>query len=246
MLSRGPIVTLFALLHGGLHRGSSWDLVAQELQARGHHVVKPDLPVDDDAAGAREWAQCAIEAIDTAGCGAEADVVAVAHSVAGLCLPVVAANRALSRMVFLAAMIPIPGRAFADYLAEFPDAVDFSSFSSTQSSGTGPFGLTLDSVREGFYHDCPDHLVRKAFAELRGQAFTVLTERCPLDRWPNTPSSYILMADDRVVRPAWARKAAAGLPRGEIHVMRGSHSPFFAQPKALADLLIACREARCD
>jgi hypothetical protein len=35
-------VTSFALLHGGLHNGSCWQLVADELVARGHHVVTPD------------------------------------------------------------------------------------------------------------------------------------------------------------------------------------------------------------
>ena len=57
-------MTLFALLHGGMHHGSSWDLVVHELTTRGHQVVAPDLPVDDDAAGAMEWARVAIDAID--------------------------------------------------------------------------------------------------------------------------------------------------------------------------------------
>lgn len=233
-------MTLFALLHGGLHRGSSWDLVGAELRKRGHHIVQPDIPVDEDAAGAREWAHWAIDAIDTVTRKADTDVVVVGHSIAGLCLPVVAENRPVRRMVFLAALIPTPGRSFADHLAENPDAINFSSFVTTTSGEAGPFGLTWESVREGFYHDCPEHLARKAFDDLRGQSFTVFIEKCPIDRWPNTPSSYIVMADDRTLSPKWARRAAAGLPLAEIHTMRGSHSPFFAQPKALSELLVAC------
>jgi hypothetical protein len=232
-------MTLFALLHGGLHRGSSWDLVGAELRERGHRVVQPDIPVDEETAGAREWAQCAIDAIDTL-TRDETDVVVVGHSIAGLCLPVLAANRPVRRMVFLAALIPAPGRSFADHLAEHPDAINFSSFVTTTSGEGGPFGLTWESVREGFYHDCPEQLARKAFEALRGQAFTVFIEKCPIDRWPNTPSSYIVMADDRTLRPEWARRAAAGLPLVAIHTLRGGHSPFFAQPKVLSELLIAC------
>lgn len=235
-------MTLFALLHGGLHRGSSWDLVAAELRECAHHVVQPDIPVDEDAAGAFEWARCAIGAIDAATREVDVDVVVVGHSIAGLCLPVVAANRPVRRMVFLAALIPTPGRSFADHLAENPDAINFSSFATSEEGG--PFGLTWESVRDGFYHDCPEHLARKAFEQLRGQSFTVFIEKCPIDRWPETPSSYIVMADDRTLNPEWARRTAADVPLAEIHTMRGSHSPFFAQPKALAELLLACRDDR--
>ena len=233
-------MTVFALLHGGLHRGSCWDLVGTELRKRGHRIVQPDIPVDDEAAGAREWAQCAIDAIDTVRRDAETDVVVVGHSIAGLCLPVVATQRPVRRMVFVAGLMPTPGRSFADLLAENPDAINFSSFGTTTSDEGGPFGLTWESVREGFYHDCPEHLARKAFEDLRGQAFTVFIEKCPIDRWPNTPSSYILMTDDRTLRPEWARRAAAGLPLAQIHTLRGGHSPFFAQPKVLSELLVAC------
>ena len=233
-------MTLFALLHGGLHRGSCWDLVGNDLRERGHQTVQPDIPVDDEGAGAREWAACAIDAINTATRDVDSDVVVVGHSISGLCVPVVAANRPLRRMVFVAALIPTPRRSFADYLAENPDAINFSSFGTTTSGEGGPFGLTWESVREGFYHDCPEHLARGAFEELRGQAFTAFTEECPLDQWPNTPSSYVLMADDRTLRPEWARRAAAGLPLAQMHTLRGGHSPFFAQPTALSELLITC------
>jgi len=238
MIAGGPYATLFALLHGGMHHGSSWDLVAAQLRARGHHVVTPDLPVDDAAAGAREWAQCAIDAIDAAvtNCG-DVDVALVAHSIAGLCAPVVAANRSLRRMIFVAGLIPVPGGTFAAHLAQNPGAITFPA---TLSADGGPFGLTWESVREGFYHDCPEPLARSAFDGLREQAFTIFTERCPVERWPDVPSSYILMTDDRAISRDWAQRMASDTARARIHTMPGGHSPFFARPKELCDLLIAC------
>jgi pimeloyl-ACP methyl ester carboxylesterase len=230
-------VTLFALLHGGMHSGSSWDVVAAELRACGHLVVTPDLPVDDDSAGAREWAQCAIDAIDAVSQSGESDVVVVGHSIAGLCVPVVAENRPVRRMIFVAGLIPAPGGTFVAHLAENPGAITFAA---TLSADGGPFGLTWESVRDGFYHDCPESLARSAFDGLRGQAFTVFTERCPIDQWPDVPSSYILMTDDRAVSRNWAQRVASGAPRARIHTMPGGHSPFFARPKELCDLLIAC------
>jgi Alpha/beta hydrolase family len=229
-------VTLFVLLHGGLHNGSSWDLVAEDLIARGHQVVAPDLPVDDDAAGALEWAHVAIDAIDGApDVAAPDDVIVVGHSISGLCVPVVATLRPVRRMVFVAALLPVPGKTFADEFAANPDAV---SFPAPQATGEGPFGLTWESVRDGFYHDCPEVLARNAFRNLRHQSFTVFTERCPIDRWPDVSSTYVLMRDDRALEVSWVRRNAVTLG-ADVVELDGGHSPFFARPIELCDVLVA-------
>ena len=133
-------MTLFALLHGGMHHGSSWDLVVHELTSRGHQVVAPNLPVDDDAAGAMEWARVAIDAIDQApDRGEPDDVIVVGHSISGLCVPVAEALRPFRRMVFVAGLLPVPGKAYVEELAANPDAI---SFPAPQAAGEGPFGLT--------------------------------------------------------------------------------------------------------
>lgn len=233
-------MTLFALLHGGLHDGSCWDRVAVELARRGHRVVAPDLPVDDDSAGALEWARVAIGAIEGARVGAASpdivdDVVVVAHSLSGLCAPVIATLHPVRRMVFVGGLLPVPGQSFADHLAANPDAV---SFPEPQEHGSGPFGLSWEAVREGFYHDCPEALGRKAFNELRHQSFTVFIERCPIDRWPDTPSDYVLMRDDRAVGESWARRNAVDRIGARVIELDGGHSPFFARPAELSALLL--------
>lgn len=233
-------MTLFALLHGGLHDGSCWDRVAVELARRGHRVVAPDLPVDDDSAGALEWARVAIGAIERAQAGAASpeigeDVVVVAHSLSGLCAPVVATFHPVQRMVFVGGLLPVPGQSFADHLAANPDAI---AFPEPQEQGGGPFGLSWEAVREGFYHDCPEALGRKAFNELRHQSFTVFIERCPIDRWPDTPSDYVLMRDDRAVGESWARRNAVDRIGARVIELDGGHSPFFAQPAELSAVLL--------
>jgi pimeloyl-ACP methyl ester carboxylesterase len=229
-------MTLFALLHGGLHHGSCWDAVTAELARRGHRVVAPDLPVDDDSAGALEWAHVAIDAIERVGDGsASEDVVVVAHSVSGLCAPVIATLYPVHQMVFIGGLLPVPGQSFVEHLAANPDAITFPE---PQEQGAGPFGLTWESVREGFYHDCPESLARRAFDELRHQSFNVFTERCPINRWPDTPSTYVLMRDDRAVGESWARRNAVGRIRARVVEMDGGHSPFFACPTELSAVLL--------
>lgn len=237
-------MTLFVLLHGGLHHGSCWATVNAELAQAGHRVAAPDLPVDSDAAGALEWARVAIDAIERVGMWAEPeDIVVVAHSIAGLCAPVIAALYPVDQMVFVGGLLPVPGQSFVEHLAANPDAITFPE---PQEHGAGPFGLTWESVREGFYHDCPEPLARRAFDELRHQSFTVFTERCPIDRWPDTPSTYILMRDDRAVGESWARRNAGGRIGARIVELEGGHSPFFSRPAELSAVLLGLGDAATD
>jgi pimeloyl-ACP methyl ester carboxylesterase len=229
-------MTLFALLHGGLHYGSCWSRVAAELARHGHTVVAPDLPVDDDAAGALEWARVTIDAVERVGEAAVSEcIVVVAHSIAGLCAPVIASLHPVDQMVFVGGLLPVPGQSFVAHLAVNPDAI---SFPEPKERGAGPFGLTWESVREGFYHDCPESVARRAFDELRHQSFTVFTERCPIDRWPDIPSTYVLMRDDRAVGESWARRNAGGRIGARIVELDGGHSPFFARPEELSAVLL--------
>lgn len=229
-------MTLFALLHGGLHDGSCWSEVNAELAQRGHRAVAPDLPVDDDAAGALEWAQVVIDAIDQVqDRSVSEDVVVVAHSISGLCAPVVAALYSVDQMVFVGGLLPVPGQSFAQHLAANPDAITFPA---PQEHGVGPFGLTWESVRDGFYHDVPEAMARQAYDELRHQSFMVFTERCPIDCWPDTSSTYVLMRDDRAIGEPWARRNAVDRIGARVVELDGGHSPFFSRPAELSAVLL--------
>lgn len=138
-------------------------------------------------------------------------------------------------MVFVGGLLPVPGQPFADHLAANPDAI---AFPEPQERGAGPFGLGWEAVREGFYHDCPEPLARTAFEELRHQSFTVFIERCPIDRWPDTPSDYVLMRDDRAVGESWARRNAVDRIGARVIELDGGHSPFFARPAELSAVLL--------
>jgi pimeloyl-ACP methyl ester carboxylesterase len=236
-------LTLFAQLHGGLHYGSCWDAVTAELARRGHRVVAPDLPVDDDLAGVLKWAQVAIDAIERKVDGASEDVVVAAHSISGLCAPVIATVYQVRHMVFVGGLLPVPGQSFVEHLGGNPDAITFPE---PREQGAGPFGLTWESVRAGFYHDCPEALARLAFDELRYQSFTVFTERCPIDRWPDTPSTYVLMRDDRAVGESWARRNAAGRIGARVVELDGGHSPFFSRPAELSVVLLSLGDSDID
>jgi len=228
-------MTTFALVHGGLHGGWCWERVVPELEARGHRAVAPDLPIDDELAGAEIWAQTVVDAIAAVDDEADADVVVVGHSLGGLCVPVVATLRPVRRMVFLGALVLPPRWVLGDYLRENPGV---TTVDNSVGGTPGPAGMSFEVALKFFYQDCDVQTTREAFERLRPQSIRVFTERCPLDRWPDTPSTYILMRDDRAVGPAWSRRIAREYLHADLIEIDGGHSPFYSRPVELAELLV--------
>src|SRR5688572_28757935 len=102
----------YVLIHGAGDVGWYWHLVEAELRARGHDVVAPDLPCEDDSAGLSEYASSVVQAID----GRE-DLVVVAQSLGGFTAPLVCERADVELLVLVAPMIPAPGESPADYWA---------------------------------------------------------------------------------------------------------------------------------
>ena len=49
-------MSTFVLIHGGGDSGWAWHRVVSVLRARGHEVVAPDLPADDESADLTSYA----------------------------------------------------------------------------------------------------------------------------------------------------------------------------------------------
>lgn len=241
-------MTFFALVHGGAHGGWCWEEVVPRLEALGHQCSAPDLPFGE-ADGVSEWADEVIASIPPA---TNQDVVVVGHSLGGIALPVVAARRSVKRLVFLAAMVPIPGKSLMDVYAAEPDAVTVSGVKEALHGEPAPELVDPDDAdadadavmpwaraRESFYLDLPEEVARRAWRRLRPQGMLPFTEPCPLDAWPDVPSTYIVMTDDRAVNPQWSRRVATGRLGADLIELPGSHSPFYANPEELVRVLDA-------
>jgi pimeloyl-ACP methyl ester carboxylesterase len=50
----------FVLIHGAGDSAFYWHLLAPELRVRGHDVVAPDLPCEDDSAGLAKYADTVV------------------------------------------------------------------------------------------------------------------------------------------------------------------------------------------
>jgi pimeloyl-ACP methyl ester carboxylesterase len=221
-------MTTYALLHGGWHGGWCWEFVRAELASRGHRSVAPDLPVTDAAAGAEAYADAVLAALPAE------EVVLVAHSLAGLVAPLVAAAAPVRRIVYLAAMLPEPGRSVDDRARAGERMTRRGIGRGQVVNDDGSTSFRADSAVELLYPDSPPERAAWAVARLRRQHWRITAEPSPVTHVPPAPATYVLCAEDRIIDPDWARTA---MP--DPVELPGDHSPFLSRPAALADLLAA-------
>jgi pimeloyl-ACP methyl ester carboxylesterase len=221
-------LTAFALVHGAWHGGWCWQPLRAELAARGHTSVAPDLPITDPAAGAVAYADAVLAALPAA------EVVLVAHSLAGLVAPLVAAAAPVRRLVHLAAMLPEPGHSVDDRARAGQRMTRRGIGRGQLANADGSTSFRPDAAAELLYPDSPPERVAWAVPQLRRQHWRITAEPSPVPAAIATPTTYVLCSDDRIIDADWARAAVP-----ELVELPGDHCPFLARPAELADLLAA-------
>jgi pimeloyl-ACP methyl ester carboxylesterase len=218
----------FALIHGGGDVGWYWHLVEDQLRRRGHEVVAPDLPCDDDSAGLGEYADTVVDAIAD-----RRDVVVVAQSYGGFTAPLVAERIGVDLLVLVAGMIPAPGEAPAQWWDNtgYQQAVrEQAERDGGQTGSEDPFVT--------FYHDVPRALAEAAMSKERDESATAYHTPWPLEAWPAVPTRFVLCTQDRFFPPEFMRRVVRdrlGITPDEI---TAGHCVALSRPGELADLLV--------
>jgi pimeloyl-ACP methyl ester carboxylesterase len=204
----------------------------EELEARGHVAVAPDLGCDDVTRGGREYATTVIEALG----GADpADVVVVGHSLGGATTPLVPAGR----YVYLCALLPMPGRSLAEQFADDdPFVAGADDGRDRDDEGRSHWTDPAAAIRT-LYGVCDPQLAADAASRLRPQAAKPMLDPCPLDVLPDAPTDSVIGAADRIISPQWSRAAAPKRLGVEPIELDSDHSPMLSCPAALADVLVA-------
>ena len=208
----------FALIHGAGDVGWYWHLVDEELVRKGHHVVAPDLPCEDDSAGLAEYADVVADAI-----GDRRDTVVVAQSAGAFVAPLVADRVPVGLLVLVAGLVPAPGETAGEWWAN--------------TGYAPPRGEWSGDVRATFYHDVPAELADEAMKRGRRQSDTPSLEPWPLEAWPDVPTRFVLCRDDRLLPADFLRRVVQerlGLVPDEIDA---GHCVALSRPKELAEHL---------
>lgn len=225
----------FGLVHGAWHGEWCWELLQPELESLGHRVVTVELPSDDPGATFTTYAETVVDAVAAEG----DDLVLVAHSLAGLSVPIAAAELPARRLVFLCALLASPGRSFVGQLETETDMLlprYLNGLGKPDEQGRREW-VDFDVARDVLFNDCDDELARRAFDRLRPQALAPYIEPCPLEALPDVDYGYVVCSDDGIVNPEWGARAARERLGVEPVELPGSHSPFLSRPEALAATL---------
>jgi pimeloyl-ACP methyl ester carboxylesterase len=223
-------MSTFVLIHGGGDVGWHFHRVEAELRARGHDVVAPDLPADDDSKTLVDYADVVVEAV-----GSRRDLVVVGHSFGAFTAPLVADRLRAEALVLLAGMIPAPGESPDDWWAN----TGYGSAVAEAAERDGGLTGSADPY-VSFYHDVPREIAEEAMSKERAHPSSAASAApWPLAAWPDVPTRFLLCSEDRFFPPDFFRRLVAdrlGIVPDEI---AGSHCVALSRPVELADRLEA-------
>ncbi|PXX70983.1 pimeloyl-ACP methyl ester carboxylesterase [Nocardia tenerifensis] len=218
----------FVLIHGGGDVGWYWHLVEAELRARGHDVVAPDLPADDESHTLTDYADAVVEAV-----GDKQNLVVVGHSFGAFTASLVADRLPVDVLVLLAGMVPSPGEPPAQWSTNTGLRAVVAEQAERDGGRTGH-----EDPYVSFYHDVPRELATEAMSKERAHPSpTAMANPWPLAAWPDVPTKFVLCRDDRLFPPDFFRQLVPerlGVVPDEI---AGSHCVALSRPKEVADIL---------
>ncbi len=195
---------------------------------RGHDVVAPDLPCEDDSAGLREYTDTVVDAISD-----RRELVVVGQSFGGFTAPLVAERLPVDVLVLVSGMIPAPGDRAEEWFANtgWERAVQEQARRDGGKTGSeDPFVV--------FYHDVPRALAEEALSRGRRQSGTPGKTPWPLDAWPTVRTRFVLCTEDRFFPPEFMRRIVAERLAITPDEIAAGHCVALSRPKELAAMLV--------
>ncbi|MET9965140.1 alpha/beta hydrolase [Streptomyces sp. NPDC006356] len=207
------------LVHGLYHRPEHFAVVAERLRSAGTEVVVPglhrgSLPADTAVV------QAAVDAL-------REPPVVLGHSYGG---SVITGVRGAGHLVYLAAFVPDAGESAAGLGGASPQLQD-----AIHAEPDGSTSLHPDRAADTLYGDCPEPLAAWAIGLLRAQAPGCGRGVPEHHSWKDTPSTYVVCAQDRAIDPGLQRRMASRCTH--VREWPTGHSPFVGRPHLIVELL---------
>ncbi|MGH3762099.1 alpha/beta fold hydrolase [Actinophytocola sp.] len=226
----------YVLIHGASD-AFYWHRVIPLLQSRGHEVVAPDLPIDDDGAGFADYADTVVRAM-TEAVGHPTDLVVVGQSMGAFTAPIICQRLQVELLVLVAPMIPAPGETLGAWWDNTGQSQAEREFA--EREGRDP-DAAFD-VMTTFLHDVPQDTIEAVLQHgVPGQSETIFAQPWPMDAWPAVPTRVLIGRDDRLLPADLLRRVAVerlGITPDETP---GGHLLAFGHPDAVVDWLESYR-----
>ncbi|MDI2033768.1 hypothetical protein PJL15_00868 [Paenarthrobacter nitroguajacolicus] len=206
-------MAVFVLIHGGGSTAWDWHLVAPLLETAGHGVVAVDLPIEDAGAGLEDYTRAAMDAV-----GAARHTIVVGHSLGGFTAPLVCEALHSDGLVYLSAMIPMPGETFGDWW-----------------TNTGHDRENIPE--EPYFNLVTAELAQQATDRGRDQQGAWMSDPWP-GKHPDVPTLGILCRDDLFFPPEFMKRQIRDRLGTEPVEIPGGHYAPLSNPDAVAAALI--------
>ena len=217
----------FTLIHGST-QSRAWERVEAGLRQRGHEVESPELPRSEPSWSLRQYASFIVDRALTS-----RPRVIAAHSFSGVFLPLLGDFADL--LVFVAALIPAPGRSVRDQFAADPSML-LPEWVAAGSRWFDPHEHEA-LAREFLFHDCDEATLPWALGTVDPfDTRHLITEPSPIEQWPDVRCASIICTGDRTVNPEWSRRAARRIGAETVEMDAG-HCPQTSRPVEVAAIL---------
>ena len=233
----------FVLVHGAWHGAWCWEALVPVLEGRGARVATPELPGHgaDTTPASEVTLDAYVDRVVAAVEAASGPVELVGHSMGGIVISAVA-ERVPDRvrgLTYLCAFLPRNGEVLGRLGAEDTESALNPAIRPGPVDGT--LGVDETLAPDIFYQDCPDEAVRGALARLTPQPVAPLQTPVHLTdgAFGRVPRAYVLCTEDRAVTPTMQRTLIERSPCDPVLELACGHSPFIADPEALADALVS-------
>ena len=216
------------LVHGAWADGSSWSKVVPYLQAAGLHVVAVQNPLASlpgDVANV-------VRVIDDQ----PGDVVLVGHSYGGMVISEAGNDPKVKALVYVAAFTPQPGQSVNAILAPFPPPAWLKML---HADAGGYVTWPADAMAAEFASGLPASEA-KVLAATQHPTFAGVNNQPVGDKvaYASRPTWSVVSQDDHII-PAPLQMHFAQLMKSKVVPVKTGHLPMLADPKAVADAIIA-------
>jgi pimeloyl-ACP methyl ester carboxylesterase len=219
-------MTTFVCVPGAGGAAWYWHRVVPLLEEAGHEAIAVDLPGDDGRAGLSAYADRILEAI-----GAR-QVVLVVQSLGGFTAPLVCARIRVRMLVFVNAMIPVPGETAGEWW-DNTEAIAARIAAAEQGGYSTDFDLATY-----FLHDVAPEIIEQGAPHDRPEADIVFREPCRFGAWPDVPTHVIAGRHDRFFPIDFQRRVAQERLHAQIDELAGGHLLALSNPGGLAAQLL--------
>lgn len=217
----------FLLVPGAGGESSYWSRVEPCLRHRGHEVISPQLPAEDDSAGLGAY----VDVLMTAAEGASSLVV-VAQSMGAFSGSILPAHRQVELLVLVAPMIPRPGESGGEWWSNTSQG-EAARAAAIREGRNPDADFDPDEI---FLHDVPQQVL-SVLPPPRDQSSRPFEDPWPLKSWPEVPTRVVAGSNDRLFPLDFIQRLSRERLGIEPDVVDAGHLVALSNPVDLVALL---------